>query len=67
MFFILNSSIAQSLSNLDLLACLLASVCHDVAHPGFTNKFIIATYDHLALVYNDQSVLENMHASTCFI
>ena len=34
--------------------------------PGKTNKYLIATHDPLAILYNDASPLENMHASTLF-
>ncbi len=39
---------------------LIASVCHDLDHPGVNNKFLVATNSELALLYNDRSVLENV-------
>lgn len=41
-------------------------MCHDIAHPALTNRFLIQNRDDLAIQYNDVSVLENMHASTTF-
>lgn len=67
LYFVLNSSVMQSMSSLDTMAVCLSGFCHDVAHPGFTNKFLVAVEDDLALLYNDSSVLENMHASICFV
>jgi GAF domain-containing protein len=50
----------------DLMAIFLAAYCHDVNHNGRNNDFHIRYRTSIAMVYNDQSVLENMHASTCF-
>lgn len=54
------------LTNLDVLAILVASLCHDVGHPGVNNAFMVSTSSELALLYNDQSVLENYHTATLF-
>ena len=39
---------------------------HDVGHPGFNNAFMVAVGTSQALIYNDQSVLENYHCSLTF-
>jgi cAMP-specific phosphodiesterase 4 len=52
------------LRDLDVLALLLAALCHDLEHPGTTNAFQVNTGSALALRYNDASVLENHHAAT---
>lgn len=52
-----------TLSPYDELALLLASLGHDVEHPGMNNQFLINNRDTLAIRYNDMSVLENHHAS----
>lgn len=57
----------KKLSHLEVFALALAALCHDVDHPGLTNAFLVATYDPLALRYNDRAVLESHHAATCFI
>jgi len=49
-----------------LFGILLSAVVHDVDHPGNTNLFEINSCSELALIYNDQSVLENHHCSTAF-
>ena len=46
------------------LCCLIAALCHDIGHPGFTNRFLVRTSDPIATQYNDQSVLENIHVAT---
>ena len=40
---------------------LFAASIHDAEHTGTTNDFHIATRSPLALLYKDQSVLENHH------
>lgn len=47
-------------------ALMVASVAHDIGHPGVNNNFLINSSDELALRYNDISVLENHHASSLF-
>jgi hypothetical protein len=56
----------QGLSGHEVLALLIAAVCHDFRHPGVSNAHLVAANDPLALVYNDRSVLENYHASETF-
>lgn len=53
-------------SKLEVLAALVAAAVHDVDHPGRTNQFLIETSNHLALLYNDNSVLENHHLAVAF-
>lgn len=62
--------LAGSLSNLELLATLTAAVCHDLDHPGVNEKFLVSTGSHLAVLYDNVSVLENHHwrsAIACFV
>lgn len=49
---------------LDLLAILIASMCHDVDHPGNDNSYEIEIETDLARIYNNESVLENHHTYT---
>jgi len=53
-------------SSLERVSCIIAALGHDVSHFGRNNAFCISTLHPLALLYNDQQVLENMHAATCF-
>lgn len=49
----------------DGIALVVASMCHDLGHPGLNNAFMVKVHTQLAEIYNDQSVLENFHAA-CF-
>ena len=51
---------------LEIFAALFASAIHDAGHPGVTNQYLVNTSSELALLYNDESVLENYHVSTAF-
>ncbi|KAF4322974.1 hypothetical protein BBO99_00001062 [Phytophthora kernoviae] len=57
---------AQMLQPLDIAACLVASLGHDVDHPGHTNDFEVVSGSQLAMLYSDESVLEHHHAYTTF-
>eukprot|EP00834_Sanchytrium_tribonematis_P002753 NODE_92_length_21543_cov_0.719036.p1 type:complete len:600 gc:universal NODE_92_length_21543_cov_0.719036:21234-19435(-) len=46
---------------------LLSCLCHDLGHDGRTNTFHISTISPLALLYNDQSPLENYHCHQAFL
>ncbi|KAJ2355682.1 3',5'-cyclic-nucleotide phosphodiesterase, partial [Coemansia sp. RSA 2611] len=50
---------------IDVMALIIASLCHDLGHPGLNNAFMVRARTQLAELYNDQSVLENFHAA-CF-
>lgn len=50
----------------ELFSVLIAAVVHDVGHCGMNNTFHINSRSDLALLYNDVSILENMHAATAF-
>ena len=52
------------LSDLQVVAVLLAAMVHDTDHPGVMNNFLVATRHPLAVLYNHQSVLENHHIAS---
>mmetsp|Transcript_16987 Transcript_16987/g.14919 ORF Transcript_16987/g.14919 Transcript_16987/m.14919 type:complete len:133 (+) Transcript_16987:532-930(+) len=54
------------ISDLILMAGLIASLLHDVGHPGVTNSFLISTKHAKAIRYNDRNVLENHHCALGF-
>ena len=68
--FVSQQRIARHLTRLELLAVLTAAVCHDLDHPGVNEKFLVSTGSHLAVLYDNVSVLENHHwrsAIACFV
>ncbi|EPY19529.1 3',5'-cyclic-nucleotide phosphodiesterase [Strigomonas culicis] len=54
------------LSDKMILSALFSAAIHDFDHPGINNNFHIKTRSHLATLYNDRSVLENLHVSSVF-
>lgn len=64
---LLNSPALESVfTPLEIMAALFAATVHDVDHPGLTNQFLINSSSELALMYNDESVLENHHLAVAF-
>eukprot|EP00002_Diphylleia_rotans_P030782 TRINITY_DN6365_c0_g1_i1.p1 TRINITY_DN6365_c0_g1~~TRINITY_DN6365_c0_g1_i1.p1 ORF type:complete len:916 (+),score=131.01 TRINITY_DN6365_c0_g1_i1:44-2791(+) len=59
-------SVAESMTDLDKLAAILAAAAHDFRHPGYNNLYHINMEMDLAMTYNDHSVLENFHISEVF-
>lgn len=54
------------LRKIEIFAIILASAIHDLGHPGVNNAFLVRTRDQQAVIYNDKSVNEMMHASLAF-
>ncbi|OMJ92118.1 hypothetical protein SteCoe_5224 [Stentor coeruleus] len=66
MFFILQSDIIKSLTEIDIVASIISALGHDVGHPALTNRFLVNNRDKIAIRYNDASVLESMHTAKTF-
>ncbi|KAK9877819.1 hypothetical protein WA026_020054 [Henosepilachna vigintioctopunctata] len=43
------------------MASLIGAVAHDLDHPGVNQHFLTSTSNHLAILYQNKSVLENHH------
>ena len=54
------------LSQLSKCSLFLSCICHDYKHPGVNNNFLKDSKNILAIKYNDNSILENMHISETF-
>jgi hypothetical protein len=55
-----------NISEFDIASLVIASLCHDIGHPGLNNKFLINSNDELSIFYNNISVLENFHCAKTF-
>lgn len=66
MYFVNNSDMIDAISSIEMIGGIIATLGHDVGHPGKTNRFLVLTHDDVAIAYNDISVLENMHTSIVF-
>ncbi|XP_053992971.1 dual 3',5'-cyclic-AMP and -GMP phosphodiesterase beta-like isoform X3 [Hylaeus volcanicus] len=51
---------------LDSVAVTIACLGHDVGHPGRTNEFLRNTFNKMAFLYNDCSLLENYRCALVF-
>ena len=47
-------------------ALLMSALCHDMNHPGNNNDYEIKSESEIAILYNDASVLENLHCASMF-
>lgn len=61
-----NIEINNCLLNYRLFGLMISCITHDIDHPGNTNSFERKIKSNLALMYNDNSVLENHHCATTF-
>jgi hypothetical protein len=67
MHVLLNSKALESVfTDLEIFTAIFSAAIHDVDHPGLTNQYLINTGSELALMYNDESVLENHHLAVAF-
>lgn len=64
--FIAKSNLTQVLSDEQVFAMIMAAAVHDLGHPGVNNPFLCDIGHPLAITYNDNSVLENMHVAAAF-
>lgn len=48
------------------MACYLTAVVHDFEHRGVNNVFLVKSHDPLAIIYNDNSPMENHHVAAAW-
>lgn len=68
--FLQEPKIRSNLTHLEIASSLIAAMTHDLDHPGVNQTFLVATSNHLASLYKNDSVLENHHwrsAMACLI
>jgi len=56
-----NPKIKSMCNTIDIMCCYIAAIIHDYDHPGYSNIYLINIQDEMAILYNDQRVLENHH------
>lgn len=60
------TNVRSLISDEDRLAVYVAAIIHDFEHPGTNNSFQVESTSPIAMIYNDNSVLEQHHASAAF-
>ncbi len=56
---------ALSVGDAGVLGVYLSAIVHDLNHCGLNNDYLVRSNDALALLYNDQSPMENHHLAHC--
>jgi cAMP-specific phosphodiesterase 4 len=64
--FLSKYEIWNSLRPLECVSLFIAALCHDLEHPGLNNAYQINAVTSAAVIYNDNSVLENLHCARTF-
>lgn len=64
--FLEKGRIKSIMEPLDEVICLVAAAAHDVDHPGKSSAFLANCDSHLAILYNDTTILESHHAALMF-
>jgi len=59
------SSFTNMLDTKEKYALFIATLCHDLDHPGLSNTFQINSKSPLVSLYGNKSVLENHHYAVC--
>ncbi|XP_076343668.1 3',5'-cyclic-AMP phosphodiesterase 4C-like isoform X2 [Tachypleus tridentatus] len=63
---LLSPALNAVFTDLEILTALFAAAIHDVDHPGVTNQYLVSSSSELAIMYNDESVLENHSLAVAF-
>ena len=56
-----HGGVAKVMTTYQVFATYYAALIHDFEHLGVNNDYLIKTFHPLAVMYNDQSPLENHH------
>jgi hypothetical protein len=54
------------LNSIDIISFLIAAVCHDLGHDGYTNGYHVNAFTDRAIRSNDISVQESYHVAETF-
>jgi hypothetical protein len=60
---VLTADLPSVLSKFELFALVVAGICHDANHDGFTNVYNVQTQRPLGILFKNQSVMETHHCS----
>ena len=63
-YFLSQEKLKALATPLDFYTMILSAAMHDFDHPGYNNAYLCTTRNHLAILYNDDSVLESFHVAS---
>lgn len=55
----------RTLTKFEIMGMIIAAICHDVNHDGFTNIFNVKAETPLGILFKNQSVMETHHCRVC--
>ena len=61
-----SEKLVANFSAFEVFVVYFSALCHDLNHPGTNSLYEIKRKSDLALLYNNESVLENMHISQVY-
>mmetsp|Transcript_19452 Transcript_19452/g.25356 ORF Transcript_19452/g.25356 Transcript_19452/m.25356 type:complete len:367 (+) Transcript_19452:229-1329(+) len=61
-----NMNLQNLVGSLEVLALIVAALCHDLEHPGTNNAYAVNAMTDLAIRYNDASPLESHHIAVAW-
>lgn len=57
------SGLSNTFTKFEIFALLVASICHDANHDGFTNQYNVKAQTPLGILFRNQSVMETHHCT----
>lgn len=63
MYQICVANLDSIFSSIEILAMMVAAICHDANHYGFNNVYNVKTETPLGILFKEQSVMETHHCS----
>ncbi|KAK8896781.1 hypothetical protein M9Y10_014698 [Tritrichomonas musculus] len=57
------TGLSNTFTKFEIFAMLVASICHDANHDGFTNQYNVKAQTPLGILFRNQSVMETHHCT----
>ena len=66
-YVLLTKATSIQFSNFEAITLLVCALCHDLNHPGLSNKFLNTIVSKIGVLYGFQSTLERMHIAVTLL